>query len=105
MLLISPPRLGEPTDRSELWGFGEARLKAEALPRLFRNVAAPKGVPFLDAAALIAADPADGVHLARRPTPCSGMQSRDGGPAAARRPEDVDSPGQRGGRMVARRAG
>jgi hypothetical protein len=63
VLLVSPPRLGELTDRSELWGFGEARLKAEALPRLYRNVAEMKGVPFLDAAALVGADPADGVHL------------------------------------------
>ena len=63
VLLVSPPRLGELTDRSELWGFGEARLTSEALPRLYRNVAELKGVPFLDAAALVGADPADGVHL------------------------------------------
>ena len=63
VLLVSPPRLGELTDRSELWGFGEARLKSEQLPRLYRNVAELKGVPFLDAAALVGADPADGVHL------------------------------------------
>ena len=63
VLLLSPPGLGELTDRSELWGFGEARLKAAALPRLYRNVAELKGVPFLDAAALVEADPADGVHL------------------------------------------
>jgi lysophospholipase L1-like esterase len=63
VLLVAPPRLGELTDRSELWGFGEARLTSEALPRLYRNVAELKGVPFLDAAALVGADPADGVHL------------------------------------------
>jgi lysophospholipase L1-like esterase len=63
VLLVSPPRLGELTDRSELWGFGEARLKADQLPRLYRNVAEMKGVSFLDAAALVAGDPADGVHL------------------------------------------
>ena len=63
VLLVAPPRLGETTDRSELWGFGEARLTSEALPRLYRNVAELKGVPFLDAAALVGADPADGVHL------------------------------------------
>src|SRR5690242_20379631 len=28
VLLVSPPRLGELTDRSELWGFGEARRTA-----------------------------------------------------------------------------
>ena len=63
VLLVSPPRLGELTDRSELWGFGEARLKSEALSRLYRNVAELKGVAYLDAAALVGADPADGVHL------------------------------------------
>jgi lysophospholipase L1-like esterase len=63
VLLVSPPRLGERTDRSELWGLGEARRKAEELPRLFRTAAELKGVPFLDAAALVGADPADGVHL------------------------------------------
>jgi lysophospholipase L1-like esterase len=63
VLLVAPPRLGELTDRSELWGFGEARLKAQAMPRLYRNVAEMKGVPFLDAAALVEADPTDGVHL------------------------------------------
>ena len=63
MLLVAPPRLGETTDRSELWGFGEARAKAEALPRLYRNVAEFKGVAFLDAAALVGGDPGDGVHL------------------------------------------
>ena len=63
VLLVAPPRLGELTDRSELWGFGDARLKSEALPRLYRNAAELKGVPFLDAAAIVEADPADGVHL------------------------------------------
>lgn len=63
VLLVSPPRLGELTDRSELWGFGEARLKAEQLPRLYRNVAEMKGAAFLDAATLVGGDPADGVHL------------------------------------------
>jgi lysophospholipase L1-like esterase len=63
VLLVAPPRLGELTDRSELWGFGQARLQSEALPRLYRNVADMKGVAFLDAAALVGADPADGVHL------------------------------------------
>ena len=53
----------ELTDRSELWGFGDARLKSGALPRLYRNAAELKGVPFLDAAAIVEADSADGVHL------------------------------------------
>jgi lysophospholipase L1-like esterase len=63
VLLMAPPRLGETTDRSELWGFGEARQKAEALPRLYEIVAGMKGVSFLDAAALVGGDPGDGVHL------------------------------------------
>ncbi|HEX5828614.1 MAG TPA: SGNH/GDSL hydrolase family protein [Candidatus Limnocylindrales bacterium] len=63
VLLVAPPRLGPVSDRSELWGFGEARAKADELPRLYRTVAAMKGVAFLDAAALVEADPADGVHL------------------------------------------
>jgi lysophospholipase L1-like esterase len=63
VLLVAPPRLGDVTDRSELWGFGEARAKAEALPRLYRNIAAIKEVAFLDAAALVGGDPGDGVHL------------------------------------------
>jgi lysophospholipase L1-like esterase len=63
VLLVAPPRLGELTDRSELWGFGDARPKSEALSRLYRNAAELKGVAFLDAAAIVEADPADGVHL------------------------------------------
>ena len=86
VLLVAPPRLGELTDRSELWGFGEARLKSEALPRLYRNVAELKGVPFLDAAALVGADPADGVHLGEDAHAVLGPRDRDRGPPAARRP-------------------
>jgi lysophospholipase L1-like esterase len=63
VLLVAPPRLGETTDRSELWGFGEARAKASDLSRLYRNMALLKEVAFLDGAALVAGDPADGVHL------------------------------------------
>jgi lysophospholipase L1-like esterase len=63
VLLVAPPRLGETTDRSELWGFGQARATASELPRLYRNLAGFKGIAFLDAAALVEGDPADGVHL------------------------------------------
>jgi lysophospholipase L1-like esterase len=63
VLLVAPPRLGPATDRSELWGFGEARTKSEQLSRLYRNMADLKGTAFLDAAALVGGDPADGVHL------------------------------------------
>jgi len=63
VLLVAPPRLGPATDRSELWGFGAARATSERLPALYRTVAEMKGVAFLDAAALVGGDPADGVHL------------------------------------------
>ena len=63
VLLIAPPALGDTTDRSELWGFGDARATAAALPRLYRVAAEAAGVAFLDASVLVTGDPADGVHL------------------------------------------
>jgi lysophospholipase L1-like esterase len=63
VLLVAPPALGPTTDRSEVWGFGAARVVSEQLPRLYRVVAEMRGVAFLDAAALVGGDPADGVHL------------------------------------------
>jgi lysophospholipase L1-like esterase len=63
VLLVAPQRLGPATERSELWGFDAARATAGQLPGLYRRVAEGKGVPFLDAAALVEGDPADGVHL------------------------------------------
>jgi lysophospholipase L1-like esterase len=63
VLLVAPPRLGEATDRSELWGFGAARDTASRLAAQYRLVAHMRGVAFLDAAALVGGDPADGVHL------------------------------------------
>jgi lysophospholipase L1-like esterase len=63
VLLVAPPLLGEVTGVSELWGFGGAIAKSAELPRLYRAVAGMKGVAFLDAATLVSAHPADGVHL------------------------------------------
>jgi lysophospholipase L1-like esterase len=63
VLLVAPPGPGEVTERSEVWGFGEAKAKGERMPGLYRAVAAMAGVAFLDASTLVAADPADGVHL------------------------------------------
>ena len=63
VLLLAPPRLGATTERSELWGFGAARAASDRLPRLYAAVAEMRGVAFLDASALVAGDPADGVHL------------------------------------------
>jgi len=63
ILLVAPPRLGPPADRSELWGFGEASEVAASLARLYGIAAGMRNVAFLDASALVAGDPADGVHL------------------------------------------
>ncbi len=63
VLLVAPPRLEAATDRADLWGFGGARATSERLPALYRTVAELKGVAYLDAAALVGGDPADGVHL------------------------------------------
>ncbi len=63
VLLVAPPRLGPATLRAELWGFGASRANAEQLSTLYQATAGFKGVDFLDAAALVAGDPADGVHL------------------------------------------
>lgn len=63
ILLVAPPPLGALTTISELWGFGAAREAAGRLSTLYREVAAGAGVGFLDAAALVRTDPADGIHL------------------------------------------
>jgi lysophospholipase L1-like esterase len=63
VLLVAPPAPGEVTDRSELWGFGEARAKGERMPALYRTVGEMNGVAFLDGSAIADVDPADGVHL------------------------------------------
>ena len=64
VLLVAPPRLGAPTISSELWGFGTARetsatAGARSTGRPPRSPARPSSTP----APLVAADPADGVHL------------------------------------------
>lgn len=64
VVLVAPPGPGEVTERSEVWGFGEAKAKGERMPGLYRTVADMAGVAFLDASALVGVDPADGVHLA-----------------------------------------
>ena len=64
VLLVAPPPPGEATDRSELWGFGEARAKGLAMGRLYATVAAMRGIAFLDASTVAEVEPADGVHLA-----------------------------------------
>jgi lysophospholipase L1-like esterase len=63
VLLIAPPAFGVASDRFELWGFRGREGIARELPRLYRQAAAQRGVAFLDASALVAGDPADGIHL------------------------------------------
>lgn len=63
VLLVCPPGPGDITERSELWGFGDAMAKGERLPALYRTVAEMADVAFLDASVLVDVDPADGVHL------------------------------------------
>jgi lysophospholipase L1-like esterase len=63
VLLVAPPCPGEVTDRSEVWGFGEARAKADQFARLYATVAELEGAAFLDAGPVAEVDPADGVHL------------------------------------------
>ncbi len=64
VLLVAPPALGAPSEVTELWGFAGANERSAALPRLYRTAAQRRGVAFLDASSLVAADRADGVHLA-----------------------------------------
>jgi lysophospholipase L1-like esterase len=63
VLLVAPPALGAPSDVMELWGFAGANERNAALPRLYRAAALRAGVGFLDASAIVIADPADGIHL------------------------------------------
>ncbi len=63
VLLVAPPALGAPDEVMELWGFAGAAARNAQLPRLYRVAAQQAGVAFLDASAVVAADPADGVHL------------------------------------------
>ena len=63
VLLVAPVPLGPLTIASELWGFGAARETSARLASYYREVAAQSGAAFLDAGALVATDPSDGVHL------------------------------------------
>ncbi|MEI7743267.1 MAG: SGNH/GDSL hydrolase family protein [Chloroflexota bacterium] len=63
VLIVAPPAPGEVTERSELWGFGEARAKGLRMAGLYRRVATHRKVAFLDAGEHVTVDPADGVHL------------------------------------------
>ena len=63
VLLVAPPRLGAATAMSELWGLGEAQETSTRLASHYRTAAEDLGCAFLDADALVAMHPADGVHL------------------------------------------
>jgi lysophospholipase L1-like esterase len=63
VLLVSPPRLGPTTAISAVWGFGEAQEASAHLASHYRTAAGELGCSFLDADALVAMHPADGVHL------------------------------------------
>ena len=63
VLLVAPPPLGPATDHSDLWGFGSGRDSSTRLGPLCRLAAELAGASFLEAGALVGADPSDGVHL------------------------------------------
>jgi lysophospholipase L1-like esterase len=63
VLLVAPAPLGTLTTLAELWGYGAGREASMQLARFYRAAAAQSGAAFLDAGALVATDPADGVHL------------------------------------------
>ena len=61
--LVAPPPLGTLTIASELWGFGASTATSAGLAPFYREVAARASAAFLDAGALVATDPSDGVHV------------------------------------------
>ncbi|HEY5629506.1 MAG TPA: SGNH/GDSL hydrolase family protein, partial [Candidatus Limnocylindrales bacterium] len=63
ILVVAPPRLGDTTAESYLWGFRGRQAALLALAPLYEAAAVRRGAAFLDAGALVGGDPADGVHL------------------------------------------
>jgi lysophospholipase L1-like esterase len=63
VILVAPVPLTEPTDRSEVWGFGAAREESHRLADRFEVVAKSRDVPFFDAGSVAEVSPLDGVHL------------------------------------------
>lgn len=63
VLVVAPPRLGEVTALSELWGFRDRQAKALALAPLYETLARDHGVAFFDAGSIVEADSVDGVHF------------------------------------------
>jgi lysophospholipase L1-like esterase len=63
VLVVAPVPLGEVTEHSELWGFGEARQTSSRLAHFYALVAQDRGVAFFDAGSVATVHPDDGVHL------------------------------------------
>lgn len=63
ILVVAPPRLGDTTAESDLWGFRGRQAALLALAPLYEAAALRRGAAFLDAGAFVGGDPADGVHL------------------------------------------
>jgi lysophospholipase L1-like esterase len=63
VLLIAPPPLAEPGERSDHWGFRGAVETSRELADQYRLAASLKAVEFLDAGSVAATSPVDGVHL------------------------------------------
>jgi lysophospholipase L1-like esterase len=63
VVLVAPVPLGEPTERSVVWGFGTAREESAKLADAYRVVAREHDVPFLDAGSVATVSAQDGVHL------------------------------------------
>jgi lysophospholipase L1-like esterase len=61
ILLISPPPIREIGWLAEMFEGGEA--KSQRLAKLFAEIATHGGIGFLDAGALVATDPNEGIHL------------------------------------------
>lgn len=61
ILLISPPPIRETGFLAEMFEGGEA--KGQRIASLYAEVAARSKIGFLDAGALVATDPIDGIHL------------------------------------------
>lgn len=64
VLLVAPPPVTAPQPLQEVWGFSAASVeRSRGLARLYRAAAESRGCAFLDAGALVAVSPLDGVHL------------------------------------------
>lgn len=63
VLLVAPAPLGPATERSQVWGFGDAMAPSRQLATMYRIVAERKSVAYLDAGSVVQVSPLDGVHL------------------------------------------